>query len=218
MLSFSAPFMLLAFSMAAAQSSAPPSAATGAAEAGSYHDNSLHLSYSVPGSYVDASAIVGPAFQASLGRQSAPAATKCISIPFSRMAADGETNIIMLLHADANCLKRKFDAAAVAELTQGEAQGVAASGAKTNFGKVTSFDLDHHSASALQGSFTLPTGQTLYSRVVCVLDQPDVACWQFLSGTPEGLAAMSVFPITFDGSTPHPLQVPDVGNPVAPTR
>lgn len=182
----------------------------------SYHNDALRLDYAYPKTYIDATAIVAPAFEASINGNAAVASTaKCITLPFSRMAADGgQANIIILLRAEAACLKKKFNAQSVAELAAGEAQGIAASGAKTNFGKAVNFEIDHHPASRLQGSFTLPTGQTMQSMVVCALDEPDIVCWQFLSSTTAGLATMSGFPVTFAGGQPTSLNA----NETSPTK
>lgn len=181
----------------------------------SYRDDTLHLSYRYPSEYADASGLVGPAFQASLGGNPAAASqAKCISLPFSRMQpAKGQIGIVILVRADAGCLKKKFKAESVVELAQGEAQGLAASGAKTSFGQPRTFELAGRPAASLDGSFVLPTSQTLQARVVCVLDQPDIVCWQFLASTAAAVAEMSRFPVAFDGSAATPLVSPGVATP-----
>ncbi len=181
-----------------------------------YRNEVLHLSYSVPSNYTDASALVGPAFQASVGQNaSVGTASNCVTLPFSRMASEkAQISFVLLVRADATCLKKKFTAQSVTDLAQGEAQGIAASGAKSQFGQPVPFELAKRPASLMQGSFTLPTGQLMQSLVVCVLDQPDIACWQFLSNTTAGLATMREFPVTFDGSAATPL----VPASVVPTR
>ena len=173
----------------------------------SYRDDTLRLTYSIPSNYVDAMALVGPAFQASIGQNaSLGASAKCITLPLSRMASEkGQIAIVLLVRADAGCLKRKFTAASVTELTKGEAQGISASGAKSQFGDPLNFEIAKRPASLVQGNFTLPTGQVMQSLVVCVLDQPDVACWQYLANNTEALATMSSFPVAFDGSPATPL-------------
>lgn len=172
-----------------------------------YHNPALRLSYSYPSSFVDASAMVGPAFEATVGKD--PAAepmARCLSLPFSRMdAGSGKVGIVLLVRADAGCLKRKFTAKSVTDLAQGEAQGLAAAGAKTNFSKPAEFQVATRPATLVRGSFRLPTGQNMQALVVCVLDEPDIACWQFLSDSPTDLGPMSSFPVTFDGSQPTPL-------------
>ncbi len=173
----------------------------------SYRNDTLRLDYSYPSNYVDASPIVGPAFEASVGHNTAAAeATKCISLPFSRMGSGtGQVGVLLLVRADASCMKKKFNAQSVTDLTEGEAKGIAASGGHANFGKAVNFELAKRPASLLQGSFTLPTGQAMQSLVVCVLDPPDIACFQFLSNTTAGLSTMSSFPVTFEGSPATPL-------------
>lgn len=208
---FPAPLLLLTLLSSAAQTTAPapasqhaPAAPTGMSE---YHNDVLRLSYSYPSNYLDATSMVAPAFEASVSQDPAAAtAAKCISLPFSRMApANAGMGILMLIRADSSCLKKKFTASSVAELAQGEAQGLSAAGAKTNFGKPVTFQVASRPAALLQGSFTLPTGQSMQAMVVCVLDQPDIACWQFLSNTAPALSNMSTFPVTFDGSPATPL-------------
>ena len=167
-----------------------------------FRDDTLHLTYSYPSNYADASAMVGPAFQASMNTDPAAAGqARCISLPFSRaQPAKGQIGILLLVRADAACLKKKFNAHSVEELAAGEAQGLAAAGAKTSFGQPIAFEIAGRPASSLEGSFVLPTGVSLQARVVCVLDRPDIACWQFLASTPEMLRTMGHFPVTFDGS------------------
>lgn len=172
-----------------------------------FHDDTLHLSYTYPSSFVDASAMVTPALEASVGHDpNAAAEARCISLPFSRMASERDkVSMVILLRADASCLKRKFDAKSVTDLTKGEAQGLSAIGAKPSFGPPVSFQVANRPAAVLQGSFTLPTGQAMQAMVVCVLDQPDIACWQFLANNAASLSTMSSLPVTFDGSPATPL-------------
>lgn len=206
---FSASLLLASLLSATAQTgTTPPTAA--ADDMSSYRDEALRLSYSYPKNFVDATAIVGPAFQATVGQNPAAAPlVKCISLPFSRMGAGkDQMSLVLLLHADAGCLKKKFNANSVAELAQGEAKGIAASGAKTNFDQPVNFEVASRPASVVRGSFVLPTGQTMQATVVCVLDQPDIACWQFLSNNPAGITTMSAFPVTFDGSPAASLVPP----------
>lgn len=176
------------------------------------HNQALRLTYSVPSNYVDAAALVGPALQASLGGGTVDAdAARCLSLPVARMAPpQGQQGIsmVLLVRADGGCFKKRFDAKSVAELTEGEARGVTASGAKAHFGEVRSFTLAGRAASILGGSFALPTGQTLQTRVLCILDQPDIACWQFLASEAAALDTMSHFPVTFEGGEATPLTPP----------
>ncbi len=207
---FGLPCTTSAFSGAAEAPRQVPAAASPAAADGlsSYRNDVLHLSYRYPSSYTDASAIVGPAFQASLSNDptATALASKCITLPFSRSnLGNGQVAFVLLIRADAGCLKKKFDAASLPEFTQGEATGLTSSGAKTDFGKPVSFQTGGHPATMLKGSFVLPTGQALNAMIVCVLTQPDVACWQFLSGAPETLSTMAAFPVTFDGAPATPL-------------
>lgn len=171
----------------------------------------LRLSYAYPATFVDATSMVGPAFEATVGQDAAAAPiARCLSLPFSRMQPGSkEIGMVLLVRADAACFKRKFNAGSVAELARGEAQGLSAAGAKTNMAAPVNFSVAGRPASLVQGNFTLPTGQTLQSMVVCVLDQPDIACWQFLSNSAAGLSSMSAFPVTFDGAPPAPLVTPE---------
>lgn len=172
-----------------------------------YHNDTLRLSYSYPANYADASSMVGPAFEASMSNDpAAVTAARCISLPFSRMSADGgQMAMVVLVRADSGCLKKKFNAGSLGEFTQGEARGLAASGAKTSFGQPVSFEVGTRPAELIRGSFTLPTGQTMDAMVVCVLDQPDVVCWQFLSSSADALKTMSAFPVSFEGGPSAPL-------------
>ncbi len=172
-----------------------------------YRNDALRLSYSYPANFVDASSMVGPAFEATVGKD--PAAepmAKCLSLPFSRMASGtGKLSLLLLVRADAGCLKRKFTAKSVTELAQGEALGLAAAGAKTNFSSPLQFQVATRPAALVRGSFKLPTGQNLQVMVVCVLDEPDIACWQFLADTSTELGTLSALPVTFQGTQPQPL-------------
>ncbi len=175
----------------------------------SYRNDALHLTYSYPGNYADATAVIGPAMEASLsGDPAAAAAAHCITVPFSRMdtaAGPGQIGIVLLAHADSTCLKKKFNPKSLAEFTQGEAQGLNAAGAKTAFDQPISFELAGRPAASLQGTFSLPAGQPMFAQVTCVLTQPDVVCWQFLANSAERLKTLTAFPVTFDGSTPTAL-------------
>lgn len=208
---FPASLLLLPLLSAAAQttpSTKPdPGAGASSASMATYRNDDLHLSYSYPSSYADASAVVGPAFQASLsGDPTSASAARCITLPFSRMeTGTGQVGILLLIRADAGCLKKKFTAKSLAEFTQGEAQGLAAAGAKTTFGQPQSFEIASHPAALLQGTFTLPAGQPMQALVVCVLDQPDIVCWQFLATSADHIRTMSAFPVTFDNSPATPL-------------
>lgn len=163
-----------------------------------FHSNELRLSYSYPAGFVDASALVGTAMQAGLG--DSPEA-QCIHLPLARMGAGNTSSgVVVLARADANCMKKQFTAKSVRELTEGEVKGLTAAGAKGTFAAPEEYTVAGRPASAVRGSFTLPTGQHMQAMVVCVLDQPDIACWQFISPSEQGLAGMALFPVTFDGS------------------
>ncbi len=205
-----APFLFASLLLpAAAQNPTPPPAATDVPATTTYRDDVLHLTYTYPTSYTDASAMVTPAFQASLSGDPAQASqAACLSLPLSRMnVGDGAMGMLILVHANAACLKKKFNARSVIEATQDEARGLTASGAKVNFGQPVTYDVATHPAALLLGSFTLPTGQTMQAMISCVLDQPDIACWQFLATTPDRLRTMSAFPVAF-GPTPATPLVP----------
>ena len=201
-------FLLLSLGVAQTVSPAPPT------EPGmtAVRNDALRLSYRVPANFVDATALVGPALQASLSGSALEGdAARCISLPLARMAAGGAQGglaMVLLVRADGVCFKKRFDAKSVAELTEGEVKGVTASGAKAQFGEVRSFTVAGRPASALDGSFALPTGQRMQARVVCVLDQPDIACWQFLAGSTAEVSTLSGFPVSFDGSASTPLTPP----------
>ncbi len=206
---FPALLLLVPLLSAAAQTPSNPKPSPGDAHAAmaTYRNDDLHLTYSYPSSYVDASAVVGPAFQASLSDDpTSVSAARCVTVPFSRMeTGTGQVGVLLLIHAEAACLKKKFNAKSLAEFTQGEAQGLAASGAKTTFGQPINFDLATHPAALLQGTFSLPAGQPMQALVVCALDQPDIVCWQFLSTSADHLKTMSTFPVTFDNTPATPL-------------
>lgn len=175
----------------------PVATPSGAME--TWHSDTLRLSYSYPSSFVDASALVGTAMQAGLG--DSPEA-QCIHLPLARMGAgkgSAASGVVVLARADAGCMKKQFTARSVREMTEGEVKGLTAAGAKGTFGTPDDFTVAGRPASAVKGSFTLPTGQHMRAMVVCVLDQPDIACWQFISPSADGLAAMTTFPVTFDG-------------------
>ena len=173
-----------------------------------YHNDTLHLSYSYPAAYTDASSMVGPAFEASMSH--APMGGKdearCITLPFSAMHPDaGGFAVVIMVRADAGCLKKTLTAEKLPEFTQGEVQGLSASGARTQFGQPVAFTAGDHAAELLRGTFELPTGQALHAMVVCVLLKPDIACWQFLGSGDEQLNTMSTFPLSVDGGAPVPL-------------
>lgn len=201
--------------------SPPPHSAGGAvagpaadAQAASkiYSNDALHLRYSYPPSFTDASAVVSAAFKASVDES--PIGGKddahCITLPFSVMSTAGGLAILLLVRADAACLKRTFTPEQLPEFTQGEVRGLSASGAKPQFGEPVQFTVAGHAAEQLQGSFALPTGDSMHAMVTCVLLKPDVACWQFLGNNEESLRSMSAFPVSFDGGTPVTLVPPTV--------
>lgn len=198
---------LLAPALLNAQS-ASPAAAAGSTAVATYRNDALHLSYSYPAAYTDASGMVGAALQASLG-QMLPGGkdeSRCITMPFSAMGnTSGQIAVVLLVRADAACLKKSFTAADLPDFTQGEVQGLMASGAKTQFGEPVSYTEEGHPAELLRGTFTLPTGQALHSMVACVLLKPDVACWQFLGSSDGTLRSMSGYPVSLDGAPPAPL-------------
>lgn len=165
-----------------------------------FHSDALRLSYSYPAGFVDASALVGTAMQAGLG--DSPEA-QCIHLPLARMGAgkgQAASGVVVLARADAGCMKKQFNAKSVQELTEGEVKGLTAAGAKGTFAAPQEYTVAGRPASSVKGSFTLPTGQHMQALVVCVLDQPDIACWQFISPSEQGLAGMAAMPVTFDGS------------------
>jgi hypothetical protein len=194
-------------SVPAPATSAPPASAAQPSALANYHSDTLHLTYSYPASYTDATAMVGPAMQASLsGDPAAAAQAACISIPLSRMdTSNGAMGMVILVRADAACFKKKFNAKSVTEAAQDEVRSIAASGAKTSFGQPVSYTVANHPAALLVGSFALPTGQTMQAMISCVLDQPDIACWQFLATNTDRLRTMSTFPVTFDNNPATPL-------------
>ena len=205
---FVAPLLLSLFAQQGPPRAAAPSPANATnATMSAYHNDDLHLTYTYPSTYTDASSVVGPAFEASVSGDPASAAeARCISLPFSRMeTGTGQIGILLLVRADAGCLKKKFNAKSLAEFTQGEARGLAASGAQTTFGDPVNFEIDSRPAALLRGTFTLPAGKPMHAMVVCVLDQPDVACWQFLASTADRLSTMSSFPVSFGTGPAAPL-------------
>lgn len=179
-----------------------------------YHNDTLHLSYTYPSTYTDASSTVGPALEASVGQGSFGGnnALRCVTLPFSVIdSAGGQFSLVILVRADASCMKKKsFNASELAEFTHGEIQGLTASGAHTQFDQPVSFTSQGHPAQLLHGTFELPTGQMLHALVVCMLLKPDVACWQFLSSSEQGLHTMSAFPVALEGNQPQPLVPPSV--------
>lgn len=208
-----APLLLVSLLSAPAQT-AGSGATSGAAPASAaatavYRNDALHLSYTYPATFTDAAAVVGPALQASLSDDPTSAdAARCVTLPFSRMqtgTTPGQISIVILVHADAACLKKKFNAKSLAEFTEGEAQGLTAAGAKTTFGQPIAYQVATRPAALLRGTFTLPAGQPMHAVVSCVLDQPDVVCWQFLASSAESLHSMIAFPVTFDNAPATPL-------------
>ena len=177
-----------------------------------YQNDTLHLAYSYPAGFTDASAMVGPAFEASFGQETPGKKDemRCVTVPFSAMNnAGGQLQLVLLARADAGCLKKKLTPEMLPAFTQGEVQGLVASGAHTQFGDPSAFTTQGHAAEMIRGSFTLPTGQALHAMVVCVLLKPDVGCWQFLGSTDASLSTMSAFPVSLDGAAPAPLVPPD---------
>jgi hypothetical protein len=173
-----------------------------------FHSDALHLSYRYPSAYTDASSTVGPAFEASIGGGDAASKgeLRCVTLPFSVMsAAAGQFSMVLLVRADAGCLKKSLTAADLPGFTRGEVQGLAASGAHTQFSEPVSFTTQGHPAQLLTGTFELPTGQPLHAMAVCLLLKPDIACWQFLASSEEALRAMSAFPLTLEDAQPAPL-------------
>ena len=172
-----------------------------------FHSDVLHLSYSYPAKYSDASATVGPAFEASMSHAegSQADAARCITVPFSAMNTENGLSILLLLRSDAGCAKKDYKASDLPVFTQGEVQGLSASGGHPQFGEPVSFTTGGHPAQLLQGSFTLPTGQAMQAMVTCVLLKPDIACFQFLGSSDSNLHAMAAFPISFDGGPAVPL-------------
>lgn len=172
-----------------------------------YHSDVLRLTYSYPSLYTDASATVGPAFEASMNHAEGNAAdaTRCITVPFSAMSAEKGLSILLLLRSDAGCAKKDYKASDLTVFTQGEVQGLSASGGRPQFGEAVSFTTGGRPAQMLQGSFMLPTGQAMQAMVTCVLLKPDIACFQFLGSSAQNLHSMAAFPVSFDGGTAAPL-------------
>lgn len=193
--------LLIAIS-AAGQTPVPPAAAP-ASGMTTYRNDALRLSYSYPSRFVDASALVGTAMQ--VGLPNTPEA-KCFTVPFARMGiGKQQAGVMLLARAEAACMKKKFTAQSVIDFTKDEAKGLTAAGAKPSFSDPRQVQVAGRPASMMKGSFALPNGQLMQTMVVCVLDEPDVACWQFLSNSPAELATMANFPVTFDGSPATPL-------------
>lgn len=196
--------------------SAVPSSAAPATNAGAamtkYHSDVLHLSYTYPSTYKDASATVGPAFEASISHADGAAAdaTRCITVPFSAINTASGFSIVLLLRSDASCAKKSYTAADLPVFTQGEVQGLNASGGHPQFGDPVSFTSGGHPAQMLHGSFTLPTGQAMRAMVTCVLLKPDIACFQFLGSSDDNLHTMAAFPVSYDDGPPAPLLPADV--------
>lgn len=173
-----------------------------------YHSDALHLTYSYPAVYKDASATVGPALEASIGQQNMGTkdAVRCVTVPFSAMDhTSGQFSLMLLVRADGGCMKKKFTAEQLPEFTKGEVQGLTASGAHTQFEQPVAFTTQGRPAELLEGTFELPTGQALHALAVCMLLKPDVACWQFLASSEQSLRAMTAFPVALEGGQPEPL-------------
>ena len=172
-----------------------------------YRNEGLHVSYSYPATYTDASAMAGPALEASMNHDEhgGKDLTRCVTLPFSAMSSANGLAVVLLVRADAGCLKKSFTVAQLPEFTRGEVQGLSASGAKTQFGEPVAFTAGGHPAEFLQGTFSLPTGGALNAMVACVLLKPDVACWQFIASSPENLRTMGAFPVSLDGGAAAPL-------------
>lgn len=172
-----------------------------------YRNETLHVGYSYPTSYTDASGIVGTALQMGLSREDAAGkdASRCVTVPFSVMASSGGLAVIILGRADAGCMKRTFTAAQLPEYTKSEVGELSLFGARPEFGQPVAFTVQGHAAELLRGAFSLPTGQRLHTLVACVLLKPDVACWQFLSTSEDKLLTMSAFPVSLEGAPPTPL-------------
>ncbi len=191
----------------ATQTTPKPAAAPNTAATTTYRNDTLHLSYTYPASYTDASALAGPALEAGISHDAAgnKDLTRCVSLPFSAMGSAHGLAVVLLVRADAGCMKKNFTPATLAEFTRGEVQGLSASGAHTQFGEPVAFTTGGHPAELLQGTFAVPTGGTMYATVACVLLKPDVACWQFIASSAENINTMSAFPVSLDGAAPTPL-------------
>ena len=179
-----------------------------------YSNDALHLHYSYPASFTDASAVVATAFKASVDESpiGGKDAAHCVTLPFSVMStAGGQLAIVLLMRADAACFKRSFTPEQLPEFTQGEVRGLSASGAKPQFGGPVDFNLSGRPAEQLQGSFALPTGDAMHAMVTCVLVKPDIVCLQFLGNNDESLRNMSGFPLSFDNGAPVTLVPPAPG-------
>ena len=192
---------------APASTSSLPQANTAAGGLLSYHSDALHLTYSYPGTFTDASAVVGPAIQASMGQMGDPKdEAHCMTIPFSVMGPGaGGLAVVALARADAGCLHRTLTPADLAQFSRGQVQGLTASGARTQFGSPVSYNVAGHPALLTQGTFQLPTGQILQSMFACVFLKPDIACWQFLASARPLIDTMRAFPVALDGAPPEPL-------------
>ncbi len=196
------------------QTVVPQAPATNPGSTSTFRSDALHLSYAYPTGFKDATTMAAIAFQVSLsGDPTYGSQAKCISLPFARMSPSTQDfGMVILIRADAGCLKKKFNAGSVEEFAKGEAQGLAFVGAKTSFGPPVAFELAARPATLEEGSFTLPTGQNLQAMVVCVLDQPDIACWQFLAASADRLHSLAALPVTFDGSPATPIAPAPPGN------
>ena len=179
-----------------------------------YSNDTLHLRYSYPASFTDASAVVSAAFRASVDENvgGGKDAARCLTLPFSVIdTAGGQLSILLLVRADAACLKRTFTPEQLPEFTAGEVRGLSASGAKPQFGEHVNFAVGGHAAEQMEGTFALPTGDSMHAMVTCVLLKPDVVCWQFLANNEAGLRTMSGFPVTFGYGAPATLVAPPAG-------
>ena len=178
-----------------------------------YRNDVLHLSYSYPAAFTDASSLVGTALQAGMDHTEGGGKdmAHCLTVPFSAMETNGGGfSVVVLGRSDATCMKKTFTAAQLPEFTQSEATELTASGAKPQFAEPVAFTTGGHAAELMRGTFALPTGQRLHAMVACVLLKPDVACWQFLGSSDEQLNRMSAFPVSFDGGQPVPVVPPTV--------
>lgn len=177
-----------------------------------YQNPELHLTYSYPSTFTDASATIGPAMQATLNGTPGASAdlARCVTLPFAVSNNKAGLHLVLLVRIDASCSKKPLKASELAQLTEGEVRGLSASGARTQFSDPISFTTAGHAAEMIRGTFTLPTGQPLHTLVACVLLKPDAACWQFLASTDQALNEMSSYPASLDGGAPQPVVPPNL--------
>lgn len=172
-----------------------------------YTNPDLHVTYSYPSAFADASATVRPAMEATLSNTPGASSdiAQCVTLPFAvKNNAEG-LHLVLLVRIDASCSKKPLKASELGELTKGEVQGLSASGARTQFSDPVAFTTAGHPAEMIRGTFTLPTGQPLHALVACVLLKPDAACWQFLASSDQALNEMSSYPASLDGAPAQPL-------------